>query len=320
MVALRSRNWTRVVATVGFDHALVAGIAIPVQPAAEPACATDARGRLRAERLARCFAPPEKDALTLVLTARDLCAGNCSWVFGYADRRRRVAIVSACRVAAAGDPSLTARRLRSVMAHELGHLHGLAHCPAADCVMHAARDASELDSRGERPCGRCPGRLRWWRLVLGMAACGLLFVGLDGAGSALKPDRMSPFSVRPAGAGRPARILFAGKPAIELIRPPADWRTIETQLNTAYRDTLPPRFEVQASPSGSALIRLNGAGLLEVSAAEAGGRSPAALAEKWSLRLAELVDGKGSAGESCPECHVARRAEVLAWPRLRGRR
>ena len=313
------RNWTRVVSTAGFDESLLGACGVPLLRAAEPAPAIDAHGRLRAERIACIFAPMNHTR-TLVLTGRDLCAGNRSWVYGYADRRRGVAVVSSCRLRHPGHPENTGRRLRSVVAHELGHLHGLAHCPTPGCVMHAAGDPAESDSRGEQPCGRCPSRPRWWRLALAAAACVLLFLCLDLATAALGPDRLSPFSVKHAGAGRAAGLLFAGQPVIELAVPPAGARELETRLNTAYRDMLPARFEVESLPSGSALVRLNGGRLFEVTPAEAGAATPAALAGTWSRLLAELVDGKGVARQSCPECHVARRAEVLAWQHSRGRR
>jgi archaemetzincin len=321
MAALLSRDWAKGVATSGFDESLIQDIGIPVQPAAEPEWAMDADGRFRAECMVRSFAPRAPETCTLVLTGRDLSAGNRSWVFGYADRRRAVAVVSTCRICVPGDPQVTARRLRGVIAHELGHLRGLAHCPTPGCVMHAARNPAELDSRRDRPCGRCPSHLQPLRLACAVAACALLFLCLDWVGEAVKPGRMSsPFSVRSARAGQPVQVLFAGKPAIELARQSPGLSDLQTRLNAAYRDLLAARFEIETLPSGSALIRLNGAGLLLVTAAEAGAGPPAELAHQWSLRLAEAVDGKGSARESCPECHIARHSEVLAWAQSHGRR
>jgi hypothetical protein len=179
--------------------------------------------------------------------------------------------------------------------------------------MHATRDTAELDLCGDRPCGRCPTHSRFLHLAVAVGLCVLLFLALDQLGKALKPGRMSPFSVTPAQSDRHARILFARNPVIDLKAPSTGVRELEAQLNAAYNDMRKPRFDIETSSAGSALIRLNGAGLLEVTAAESGPEPPKALAEKWSHRLRELVDGKGSAGESCPECHIARRSEVLAW-------
>lgn len=189
MAARLSGTWARVVATAGFDAALINAIGTPVACCAEPASAVDEQGRLRAEPLTRAFAAADRGHLTLVLTPREVAAGNRAWVFGYADRRRGVAVVSSCRIADPHNPLLTARRLRGVMAHELGHLNGLAHCGARACVMHPVREVAELDSRPERPCGACPTRRRTLPMALAVAVCGVLFLTLDQMGATLKSDR-----------------------------------------------------------------------------------------------------------------------------------
>jgi hypothetical protein len=315
---MTSQTWTTVVAIEGFIDQLPGDIPYPIEIVAEPPAAVDEKGRLHAQRVARAFALPAAGWI-LVLTGRDLCAGNCSWVFGYSDRRSRVAVVSTCRFRDPNNPAVTTRRLAGVAAHELGHLSGLAHCGTHGCVMNPARDPTELDARGLQYCGRCPSPFRFLHLAAGLAACLLLFLCLDMVGRELKPDRTSPFSVHHSPASQSLRILFKGKPVISLSNPSANAPKLEEQLNTAYRNLHAPRFEVDSAEAALTVIRLNGSKLLEVTATDAGGEPPATLAERWSHSLEELVDGKGPHGEGCYECHVNRRAEVVAWARARGR-
>jgi len=314
-MAALSGNWARVFAADAFDEALMEDLGLPIQQVAGPESALDSRGCFRADRLARFFAPADKKLRTLVLTGRDIEAGNCSSLFGYADRRRKVAVVSTCRISVPHDIRKTRSRLRNVIAHELGHLRGLAHCDTPGCLMGAAGNAAELDSRREEPCGRCPGHSRFLHIAGAAVCCVLLFLALDLVGAALKPGRPSPFSVTPASHAGRAQVLFEHKPIVEVPVKPGGTRELESKLNAAYSSVLPALFEVEASPSGSALVRLNGAGILE--ATESGKLPPKALAESWSLKLREYVDGKGSAEESCPKCHVARRSEVVAQMRRR---
>jgi archaemetzincin len=308
-----------VIATAGFAEALPAGIGIPVRRARECGQEMDSEGRLRAEWIVRTFAPSAKSGFTLILTGRDLCAGDREWVYGYSDRRRGVAVVSTCRLRRPGDPGVTERRLAGVIAHEWGHLRGLAHCAVPGCVMHPCRDATELDARGITPCGSCPSRLRPLPLAAALAAGLALFAALDLLGGLLHSSRRSPFSVVAAQAGRPARISFNRRPVIDLPTRCSRPRELEGRLNSAYHSLALARFDVTDSAAGSAFIRLNGVNLLEVSAADASARTPKALAEQWSGTLRELVDGKGWAWESCPECHTFRHSEVVAWAEARKR-
>lgn len=92
---------------------------------------------------------------TLLLTALDLHLPDIPWVLGYANRRRRAAVVSIARLRDPRDDATTIRRARNVAAHERGHLQGLSHCRDADCVMRSANAPGILDGRGDAPCARC---------------------------------------------------------------------------------------------------------------------------------------------------------------------
>lgn len=319
MAAQHPGTWAKVLATAGFDETLVKDIGIFVERVEEPASAMDEQGRLCAERLARFFAAPEREARTLVLTERDLSAGNCSWVFGYADQRNGVAVISTCRISAPTDAQKTAVRLRRLIAHERGHLEGLAHCSTPGCAMHEKRDAADLDSSSSRTCGRCPPRFRFLSFAFAIVSCMLLFLFLDQVGKALKPARISPFTVTHAQSNQHARILFDGKPLIELAELTSA-QDLGDQLNAAYHDVRKARFRIKTSSSGSATIRLNGADLLEITTAESGSEPPVALAEKWRQRFSVIINGKGSPAESCPMCHIARHSEVIEYKALSMRR
>jgi archaemetzincin len=93
---------------------------------------------------------------TLIVTDRDLTTLESRQLFGFADARRKVAIVSSFRLDD-GSGDLT-RRLSNTIAHERGHLAGLRHCPDRQCLMHAAAAAKDLDTRPGEACGRCPRR------------------------------------------------------------------------------------------------------------------------------------------------------------------
>lgn len=92
---------------------------------------------------------------TLLLTALDLHLPDIPWVLGYANRRRRAAVVSIARLRDPRDDATTIRRARNVATHEWGHLQGLSHCRDADCVMRSANGPGILDRRGDAPCAAC---------------------------------------------------------------------------------------------------------------------------------------------------------------------
>jgi predicted Zn-dependent protease len=96
----------------------------------------------------------------LILTHHDLLLPECSVLFGFADPRANVAIVSSFHLRADGDRVRWPRRLQNEIAHELGHLQGLKHCGQRGCLMRPVAQAAELDVRSSEPCGRCPQTLK----------------------------------------------------------------------------------------------------------------------------------------------------------------
>ena len=135
-----------------------------------PTATTDPRSVVAAAVRERTRAGP-----TLVLTDGPLELPSCASLFGYADRKANVAVVSTARLRA-GDEARLDARLCTVVAHELGHLEGLEHCGDSRCAMHAARDVEDLDRRSDETCGRCPRSHARWKRLAGIAVAAVLLV------------------------------------------------------------------------------------------------------------------------------------------------
>lgn len=107
-------------------------------------------------------------AVVLGVTARDIGLAVFSFVFGLARTDDgRAAVVSLARLdpayyGLAADAEVTARRALGEMLHELGHVAGLPHCTAADCVMRFAGTVQKADARGAAFCQPCQARLPHW--------------------------------------------------------------------------------------------------------------------------------------------------------------
>lgn len=107
------------------------------------------------------------DALAyLALTNRDLWPGDgWNFVYGLADLRRRVAVLSIYRNGhpAKGEAAfrLCVRRTLLIAAHETAHVLTLAHCTAHRCLMNGCNNADERDTRPLHPCPVCLRKLAW---------------------------------------------------------------------------------------------------------------------------------------------------------------
>lgn len=112
--------------------------------------------------------PRARRERVLVMTDRDLFIPECASLFGFADTRRGVALVSTFRLVTP-DKAQFHKRVDNAVAHEAGHLDGLKHC-RGDCVMRPAATADELDSRPIASCGRCPRHMSLpTKIVLALA-------------------------------------------------------------------------------------------------------------------------------------------------------
>jgi predicted Zn-dependent protease len=138
-------------------------------------------------------------AHVLMLTARDIKVRSLNSVFGFASRRKGVAVVSTARLQSPGDGALTRQRVRNVVAHEIGHLNGLRHCRGPQCVMTPAATAGEVDRRPLGVCARCTNRVTLPKRLLGGGAALMVLVlsvlAIDRAASRLaSPPPDFPFS------------------------------------------------------------------------------------------------------------------------------
>lgn len=86
---------------------------------------------------------------------------NWNFVFGQASLRNRVGVYSFARYTAEGDEWLTLRRSLKVMAHEIGHMYGLTHCPYFECGLNGSNHLGEADRRPMHLCPVCLRKLQW---------------------------------------------------------------------------------------------------------------------------------------------------------------
>jgi archaemetzincin len=104
------------------------------------------------------------DAVALIaLTAEDLYPDpKWNFVFGQANPSEAVGVWSLARFGdAVKDRVPVLRRFEATAVHEAGHLFGLAHCQAAQCVMNGANTLEEADGWPLEPCPVCLRKLQW---------------------------------------------------------------------------------------------------------------------------------------------------------------
>jgi archaemetzincin len=105
-------------------------------------------------------ASPPGEEMILGVTGVDLTAPGLNFVFGLADPRGRVAVISLARLypefyGQPRDPRLFKARAVKESVHELGHLLGLDHCPDPACVMAFSNSLADTDRKGPGFCRRC---------------------------------------------------------------------------------------------------------------------------------------------------------------------
>jgi len=142
---------------------------VPCLPHADPARPDEAFDARRAQhsssRILEWLSARRPPALSrlVALTDRDLFIPILTFVFGEAQLRGRVAVVSTARLAGTplipGAAARVSLRLQKEAVHELGHTYGLLHCHEPRCAM--ARSASLRDVDGKTPalCAACRSRL-----------------------------------------------------------------------------------------------------------------------------------------------------------------
>jgi len=104
--------------------------------------------------------PQPCDGPVLGVTGVDLFVPVLTFVYGEAQLGGRAAVVSMHRLrpeayGLAPDPLLLGERLLKEAIHELGHVHGLIHCPDPACVMRPSTYVEQIDGKSAEFCDAC---------------------------------------------------------------------------------------------------------------------------------------------------------------------
>ncbi len=117
--------------------------------------------RADAERLLDELLPlVSVDVLALIgLAGAGLFSGPRDSVGTQASFRRRVSVISLPFQAEGATPELFLRRMLGAVAHDVGHVLGMAHCVFYRCAMNGAASADELDGRPLLFCPVCEEKI-----------------------------------------------------------------------------------------------------------------------------------------------------------------
>jgi archaemetzincin len=90
----------------------------------------------------------------------DLCIPILTYIFGQAPLNGKTGIASLYRLrnehyGMKKDEDLLLNRFRKVITHELGHMFGLLHCHAPNCVMRSSTYVEDLDQKSLSFCSKC---------------------------------------------------------------------------------------------------------------------------------------------------------------------
>jgi len=121
-----------------------------------------ARGQLDARALLTQLLLIPEPGFVLGVTSEDLYLSIFTFVIGEACLDGRAAMLSTHRLheeryGLPRNPRRLRQRLLKEAVHELGHCHGLVHCSAGTCVMHASSTAEDVDLKGSELCDACFG-------------------------------------------------------------------------------------------------------------------------------------------------------------------
>ncbi len=94
----------------------------------------------------------------------DLYVPELNFVFGQASMKGQEAVIALHRLRQSfyglpDQPSLFQERAVKEAVHELGHTHGLGHCPDPLCVMHFSNSLRDTDIKGRSFCRNCLAKL-----------------------------------------------------------------------------------------------------------------------------------------------------------------
>jgi archaemetzincin len=106
-----------------------------------------------------------RDECILAVVDADIYEEGLNFVFGLAQSKNRICIISLARLrnefyGLKPDEKLFSQRALKEAAHELGHTWKVSdHCPNKRCVMHFSNSISDTDKKTADFCAACKGRL-----------------------------------------------------------------------------------------------------------------------------------------------------------------
>jgi len=106
---------------------------------------------------------PDYESVLAIIDV-DLYVPELTFVFGEADLKNKVSIISLTRLRQEfyhlpANLSLFNQRIITEAVHELGHTYGLRHCQYDNCVMFFSRTLSDTDKKGSGFCDVCEKKL-----------------------------------------------------------------------------------------------------------------------------------------------------------------
>jgi archaemetzincin len=126
----------------------------PDQP--EPEFAFMARrGQYEAGKIVRALtANSDHVPLRLAVVGVDIYTPILTYIFGESQLGGKAAVISLFRLQNKNLEEAY-NRAAKIALHEIGHLLGIVHCEAADCLMGFSKDLAKLDERPLRFCQAC---------------------------------------------------------------------------------------------------------------------------------------------------------------------
>lgn len=126
----------------------------PVQPEPEHAFLAR-RGQYEAGKIIQALKSfPDQTPFKLAVVDLDIYTPILTFVFGESQLGGKAAVISLFRIKSKNRGE-TYNRAAKIALHEIGHLLGIVHCQAADCLMGFSNNLAKLDNLPLRFCQAC---------------------------------------------------------------------------------------------------------------------------------------------------------------------
>lgn len=113
------------------------------------------RGQYDAGKILQALAAMPKGAqFRVAVVGVDIYTPILTFVFGESQLGGKAAVVSLFRLQGQKREETYSRAAKTAI-HEIGHLLGIVHCEAVDCLMGFSKDLAKLDERPLRFCQAC---------------------------------------------------------------------------------------------------------------------------------------------------------------------